>query len=472
MGIETTADVRARLIAGNRQEYGEGYEALKFPSPDEAQRATERRAGLLTDLEGKVTSGFGGTKLDCADLSPGCRICGEGRWSCLFISGRCNCRCFYCPTSQEETGVPTTNALEFRTPADYVGYLERFGFTGASISGGEPLLTPARTLSFVTAIKKRFGDALHLWLYTNGTLVDGEILTRLRDAGLDEIRFDIGATDYHLNKMRLAVGVIPTVTVEIPAIPEDVRLLKERMVEMGEAGVDYLNLHQLRLTPHNYPHLSGRNYTFLHGEKITVLDSELAALELLKFSIDRRLGLPVNYCSFVYKNRYQSRAARLSNAPFLLKKHEALTETGYIRTLTLLGTPEAATRQGEIFRAQGADPLLWTSGTTRERLVFSPRLWPLVEFDGFRLLVGYAATRQLAALSYRNLFVAVRISKTREVFVERARVGREFELTDGEIAAFAGAFLGEARVQGGVFEGTLSELAGYERTPEGLQDYY
>jgi hypothetical protein len=36
MGIETTADVRARLIAGNRQEYGEGYEALKFPSPDEA----------------------------------------------------------------------------------------------------------------------------------------------------------------------------------------------------------------------------------------------------------------------------------------------------------------------------------------------------------------------------------------------------------------------------------------------------
>jgi pyruvate formate-lyase activating enzyme-like uncharacterized protein len=472
MGIETTVDVRARLIAGNRQEYGEGYEALRFPSPDEAQRATERRDGVLSDLKGRVESGFGGTKLDCADLSPGCRICGEGGWSCLFISGRCNCSCFYCPTSQDVTGVPTTNAVEFRTPADYVGYLERFAFAGASISGGEPLLTPARTLAFVTAIKKRFGDGLHLWLYTNGTLVDGEILARLRDAGLDEIRFDIGATDYHLHKLRLAVGVIPTVTVEIPAVPEDVPLLKERMVEMGEAGVDYLNLHQLRLTPHNYPHLAARNYTFLHGEKVTVLDSELAALELLNFSIDRKLGLPVNYCSFVYKNRYQGRASRLRNAPFLLKGHEALTGNGYIRTLTLLSAPEAVARQGDLFRAQGADPALWNSGTTKERLLFSPLLWPLVEFGTCRLLIGYAAARQLSAMTYRNPYVSVRVGETKQVVIERSRVGQEFELSDGEITAFAGAFLGGGTAQGQEFEGILSELAGYERTPEGLQDYY
>ena len=43
--------------------------------------------------------------------------------------------------------------------------------------------------------------------------------------------------------------------------------------------------------------------------------AELAALELLHFSLDRGLALPVNYCSFVYKNRYQNRAGRLRNAP-------------------------------------------------------------------------------------------------------------------------------------------------------------
>ena len=79
-----------------------------------------------------MTLGCGGTKLDCTALSPGCRICAEGGWSCLFISGRCNCRCFYCPTSHEEIGLPAPNTVEFRTPADYVAYLERFGFSGAN----------------------------------------------------------------------------------------------------------------------------------------------------------------------------------------------------------------------------------------------------------------------------------------------------------------------------------------------------
>ena len=176
------------------------------PAPAEAARAAARRSELLGALSGKVTFGCGGTKLDCTALSPGCRICAAGGWSCLFISGRCNCRCFYCPTSQEETGVPATNTVEFRTPADYVAYLERFGFSGASISGGEPLLTPRRTLAFVSAVKRRFGAAMHLWLYTNGTLADAGILAELRDAGLDEIRFDIGAAGYRLEPLRRGGG--------------------------------------------------------------------------------------------------------------------------------------------------------------------------------------------------------------------------------------------------------------------------
>jgi hypothetical protein len=75
-------------------------------------------------------------------------------------------------------------------------------------------------------------------------------------------------------------------------------------------------------------------------------------------------------------------------------------------------------------------------------------------------------------MTYRNPYVSVRVGETKQVVIERSRVGREFELSDGEITAFAGAFLGEGTAQGQEFEGILSELAGYERTPEGLQDYY
>lgn len=463
---------RERLIAKNRQEYGDFYGELRFLSAPEAEQAVARRQELVTALSGRVESGFGGTKLDCNNLSPGCRICGEGGWSCLFINGRCNVRCFYCPTSQEEVGLPTTNTVEFRTPADYVAYLERFGFSGASISGGEPFLTFPRSLAFVAAIKKRFGAAMHVWLYTNGTLVDGEKLRRLQDAGLDEIRFDIGATAYRLDPLRPAVGTIPTVTVEIPAIAEDLELLKGKMVEMRDTGVNHLNLHQLRLTPYNLPKLLPRGYRYLHGEKVTVLDSELAALELLHYAIDRQIGLPVNYCSFVFKNRYQGLAARRRNASFLIKPFETLTANGYIRTLTLLGSPEAVARQVEIFRKKGSGSDLWAAGSSRERLVFSPLLWPLVDWSEFRLLIGYAACRQLPDVSYRNPFVTVKVTDSKQIIIERGRAVGDIELSGDEAARFASFFLANAPPPADLPEGPLAELAGFEQVAEGLQDYF
>jgi pyruvate formate-lyase activating enzyme-like uncharacterized protein len=469
--MKLSAARREGLIARNRQEYGDRYGELRFLSSFEAEQASDRRGELLAMLDGRVESGYGDTKLDCTNLSPGCRICGEGGWSCLFINGRCNVRCFYCPTSQEEIGLPTTNTVEFRTPADYVAYLERFGFAGASISGGEPLLTFGRTLAFVTAIKKRFGAAMHVWLYTNGTLVDDEKLGRLRDAGLDEIRFDIGATDYRLDKLRLAVGTIPTVTVEIPAIAEDLDLLKQKMGEMADAGVNHLNLHQLRLTPFNFHRVASRGYRFLHGEKVTVLDSELAALELLHLAVDRRLGLPVNYCSFVFKNRYQGLAARRRNASFHIKSHESLTANGYIRTLTLIGTPEAIARQAEIFRRNDTEGGYWLAGSSRERLLFHALLLPLIDFSDFRLLVGYTACQQLPSVSYQNPFVSVKISHSRQIIVERAKVVRDIELFGDEAALFA-RVLGKGPSPTDMIDGPLAELAGFEWMAEGLQDYF
>lgn len=473
MAMDISASLRSRLIAGNETEYGEGYAQLTFPSAIEAQQALALRAEILDDLHGRITLGYGGTKLDCTSLSPGCRICAEGGWSCLFITGRCNCRCFYCPTGQSENDLPTTNALEFRTPDDYVGYLDRFGFRGASISGGEPLLNPKRSLAYVRAIKKHFGDRMHVWLYTNGTLANDEILRQLSDAGLDEIRFDIGATDYHLDKLRLAAGVIPTVTVEIPAIPEDLQLLKSKMVEMRDAGVGYLNLHQLRLTPYNYEHLVARNYTFLHGEKVTVLESELAALELVRHGLDQRIGLPVNYCSFVFKNRYQSRAGRLRNSRFIIKDHESMTDNGYIRNLTLVGSPEAVARQQRSFDDQAVGRQLWSKGNSKEKLVIHPQLWGSVDWADFRLLVGYYATRQRSSVSYHNSFVTVPVSPAKSVIIERARAVEDFELSGDARHGFAEVFLGGPRLTGSAEEvSMLAEMLPFERGLEGLQDYY
>ncbi|ABA88616.1 radical SAM domain iron-sulfur cluster-binding oxidoreductase [Syntrophotalea carbinolica DSM 2380] len=471
--MRMSAITRNRLIAGNEREYGERYAQLSFPSTSEAKHAFARRAEILDDLGGRVAVGYDGTKLDCTHLSPGCRICAEGGWSCLFITGRCNCRCFYCPTAQTENDLPTTNTVEFRTPSDYVGYLERFGFRGASVTGGEPLLNFKRSLAYVRAIKKHFGDGMHVWLYTNGTLANGDILHQLRDAGLDEIRFDIGATEYHLDKLRLATGVIPTVTVEIPAIPEDLELLKCKMLEMRDAGVGYLNLHQMRLTPYNFEHLVTRNYTFLHGEKVTVLESELTALELLRYGLDKTIELPVNYCSFVFKNRFQGRAARVRNGRFMLKGYEDLTKNGYIRSLTLVGSPDAVTRQVERFVQLGVSPELWDKGSSREKLRIHPQLWSSVAWHDFRLLVGYASTRQLSAMSYRNPFTSVAVSPTKSVIIERARAVADMELQGEDCLLFEKYFLHGRQLPTGVeVDSRWADLIPFEFGLEGLQDYF
>lgn len=324
---------RKNLISATRREYGRAYDFLEFMDDAAAAAATAERDALLAWLAERAEFGYAATKVDCRGLSPGCRQCAAGGWSCLFINGRCNGRCFYCPTPQDEDGPPVTNGIAFASPEEYAAYVAYFGFSGVSISGGEPLLTPELSIAYLRAVRERCGDGIHLWLYTNGTRLTTDLCKRLREAGLDEIRFDLGAVNYHLKKLRLAVGIIPTVTVEIPAVPEDEPLMRDKLREMREAGVGHLNLHQLRLTPHNLPHLLERGYRFSHGEKVTVPDSELSALRLVRYSIESGIGLPVNYCSFPYKRRFQHAAARRRAALKLCRAGETVTEAGYLRTL-------------------------------------------------------------------------------------------------------------------------------------------
>jgi len=329
--------LQQRLIESNRREYGARYDLLIFAGPEQLAAANAERIELLQWLESRACLGYAGTKVDCNGLSPGCRRCGDGGWSCLFVNGRCNGRCFYCPTAQDDDGPPVTNGLAFTSPDDYAAYVAALGFSGVSISGGEPLMTPDLTLAYLSAVRKRCGDGVHLWLYTNGTLLTADLCSRLRDAGLNEIRFDLGAVRYNLKKLRLAVGCIPTVTVEIPAVPEDEELLKLKMVEMAEAGVSHLNLHQMRLTPYNFGPLTERGYIFIHGEKVTSLESELCALRMVRFGLEHGIPLPVNYCSFPYKRRFQHAAARRRAALTVCTPGEVVTEPGYLRTVSAAG---------------------------------------------------------------------------------------------------------------------------------------
>ena len=127
-------------------------------------------------------------------LSPGCWICGEGTWACVFISHSCTRHCFFCLREQKEAEdfVPYVERdVRFDSVKRFIEYLKSFHFKGISFSGGEPFIKFDRLFKYLRAIRDEFGNQHYIWVYTNGDLVNKDKLTRLAEAGMNEIRFDM-----------------------------------------------------------------------------------------------------------------------------------------------------------------------------------------------------------------------------------------------------------------------------------------
>lgn len=314
-------------------------------SEEQAEDANRKRTRLLDALDRlEVRKAFRGSKLFSRELSPGCELCCEGSWSCVFLTKRCTANCFFCPSGSEPAGAfPRTNRISVPDLNSYTSFLEYFGFRGVSFSGGEPLLQLGETLTWIEKIKERLGEDVYIWLYTNGDLVAAENLKALRKAGLDEIRINIAARGYDLSPVVLAREFLNKVTVEIPVIPEDYCILRERLVDMDRLGVDYLNLHQLFANQNNFTHLKRSDYTFmpLLGSSAPVFESEITALRLLESSLDSGVKLAINYCSSPYRSRADGLAHRGRAIDATGPDRCQRTEMGYLRRLSLEGSGEA-----------------------------------------------------------------------------------------------------------------------------------
>jgi len=325
---------KEKLTMANEAEYGRYGAFFNWIDENDILEGIKERDSLLDTIEVSGGEfGFMGSKVDIRNISTGCRLCGEGKWSCLFINGMCNASCFYCPSRQDSLLNPSTNTLEFTSPESYADYVNRFDFKGVSFSGGEPFITFELMLKYLKVLRKKCSSDIYVWAYTNGSLVNEDLLKKLRDAGLNELRFDIGAYDYSLKKCEIASKIIDTVTVEIPMIPDNLETIQNLLSPMKNAGIKHLNLHQLRVNPYNMPKMVERDYKFIHGKKVTVFGSEVAALKIVADSI-KNGGVPVNYCSYIFKEGFQSSATKKRYAANLVNEKNRMTQNGYIVELT------------------------------------------------------------------------------------------------------------------------------------------
>lgn len=415
MMIKKTIDIQ-----DTREIAGWAYYDMKWLTDVQAREAQQKRDELLQSITGKVNSRFLGNKIGPGNLSPGCMSCGQGTWSCIFIDCLCTANCFYCPQDRKNKveKPPAESGLIFDQVDDYVDYLEKFKFKGASFSGGEPLLAYEKVLTYTRKIRKRLGKEFYIWMYTNGDLVDKNKLKALKEAGLNEIRFDIAARKYDLKALKMAIGIIDTVSVEIPAIPEDYEILKRCLPRLKVAGVAHLNLHQLFPNQHCYKRFMDRHYTFLHQPTIPVLESEMTALRIIQYAVDKNIGLPINYCCSIYKHRFQQKGYRQRFQSYIKEGYEGSTESGFIRRLTVQDTPEKIRKLVKIFRDNQCNDHLWYYKPNYSELIFHHSFLKYIDFSRHSLIVTYFApqlitdrdegdenSKEIVLNSSRSLFV-------------------------------------------------------------------
>ena len=258
-------------------------------------------------------------------LSPGCRICRQGAALVLFVTGRCERSCFYCPLSQERKGrdlvfADETRVEEIREILDEGRAIEALG-TG--ITGGEPLAKLDYVLKCIRALKAAFGREHHIHLYT-GMLPDKETLQRLREAGLDEIRFHPPLEEWSspgplTETLREARSLGLLAGVEIPAVKE-----APAIVQAVKDADAFLNINELEFSETNYAALAAEGFTPVELGCAALGSEETARRHFLKEDIR------AHYCPSRYKDAVQLRERLLRRARHSARPFDCISPEGTI----------------------------------------------------------------------------------------------------------------------------------------------
>jgi pyruvate formate-lyase activating enzyme-like uncharacterized protein len=248
-----------------------------------------------------------GESLLVGKLPLGCTLCTRGSKMVLFVTGLCDSSCYYCPISQEKSGRDVVFADEMLVTDDADILLEAKSIMGegAGISGGDPLCDLDRTLKYIQLLKREYGPNFHLHLYTSQTNISEDVLHKLQDTGLDEIRFHPQTNDWSGIQRAIELGMI--VGIEVPAIPGKQEDLKKMAKRAEEIGVSFLNINELEASETNFDRLVSMGMRLTNMESASIEGSASTARDVLEWSKDGVQNLSVHFCSARFKDSVQMR---------------------------------------------------------------------------------------------------------------------------------------------------------------------
>lgn len=169
--------------------------------------------------------------------------------------------------------------------------------TGISYVYLEPFMEIEKYYPIIKKFKKA---QIHQHLYTNGTLATEETLKALGEAGLDEIRFNLGASncaDKVIENIGLAKKYIKKVGIETPMTPEFFETFFKKQDAIFNTHVDFINCAELHLNENNIHNYYGENMYICRQGYISPTWSRELTLKFMKIADDEHWDLVVHDCS-------------------------------------------------------------------------------------------------------------------------------------------------------------------------------
>ena len=235
----------------------------------------------------------------------GCRSCllGTGL-SAVRKTNRCNMACPFCydygmldeiePIGEGLWEIGGSRYREEDLPL-------LFALQGKPTGIAYVYLEPFMEIEKYYGIIRRFHEAgVHQHMYTNGVNADEENLRALGEAGLNELRFNLGASgasDKVIAAMAAAKKYIPRVGIETPMTREFFRALEKKKEKILATGIDFMNCAELHLNDNNIGNYAGEPLYYCRMGYLSPIISRDLTLQVMKTAAKEGWPIVVHDCS-------------------------------------------------------------------------------------------------------------------------------------------------------------------------------
>ena len=242
---------------------------------------------------------------DPEKFSKGCRSCLTGTGlSAIRKTNKCNIQCKFCYNYGELDHIPPIGegmwqiggTKFYEKDIDLLLSIQNKP-TGISYVYLEPFMEIEK---YYGIIARFHAEGIHQHMYTNGLLCTEENLKALGEAGLDELRFNLGASNCHdkvIENIRIAKKYIPYVGIETPMTPEFYESFMKKKDVILSTGLDFMNCAELHLNPNNIGNYEGEPMYIARLGYVSPTWSREITFKLMKMAGEENWPIVVHDCS-------------------------------------------------------------------------------------------------------------------------------------------------------------------------------